>query len=87
MRSSARWACAIVPGTSPAQMRLCGPVHGDRTRQAAELRLIRDDRPADGRLGPLARGRRVQPPFGVPQACFDALELAAVQQAPRHSGR
>ena len=60
-----------------------GPVEGDSSRQTAE-RLFVDDHSLRARFSrclPIRR-RCVQPPFGVSQARFDALDLAPGDQAP-----
>ena len=67
---------------------MSGTVHGDRTRETAKLLFVHDDHL--GRWGfrsltPVCR--RVQPPFGVPQAGLNALELAALPVTPRHRQR
>ena len=59
---------------------LSGTVHGDRTRETAKFLFVHDDHRR--RRGVRSRAhvcRRVQPPFGVPQAGLNALELAARQ--------
>ena len=62
------------PGPCPAR------AHGDRTRETAKCLVVHDDHRS--RWGVRSRTpvcRRVQPPFGVPQAGLNALELAATQ--------
>ena len=55
----------IAPGQG-----LRGTEKGDHTRQTAKFLFVHDDHPPPGSG---AHGRRVQPPFGVPQSGLNGL--------------
>ena len=82
-RSSARRACVTVPATSPRTRaraaRYSSIAAGRRRNSSSSTTTIAA---AGAWRSVTGIRRRVQPPLGVPQACLDALELAARQQRP-----